>query len=174
MSKVSKKLLWLLFLFFIIFSLIACDEGYGLYKREDKEVICIELVYYDNPDARSNPQKKYPLDLDKLEVLQTLDSDNFKGFLNKLEDIWVHGAAGHKPSFFSHDGLGVALTYEDDSFTLITLTNINGNYHFFTGKYDKAGNLIHSRGVPGFLSGLVRGFKSLINEYFNYQRNIVN
>jgi len=170
MSRNLKTIMIVLLVCILLLPFTACDDVYELYKGADKKVVNIELIYYDNPDARSNPKMKYPLDLDKLEILETLDTDNFEGFLNKLLDIWVHGAAGIKPRLFSHDGIGVAITYEDDSFTLITLTNINGIYCFFEGEYDKAGNPINNGREPGpGQSGLVRGFKSLINEFFDYR-----
>lgn len=145
--------------------LIGCDYSYSLYRPKDKTVISIGLIYYDNPDARINPSEAYPFDQEKLEVIEILDTLEIESFIEKL--LRIHSIGGKDiPTLFSHDGTGIRIIYEDQSFEIITITIINEEGRFFSAEYDVYGNVIEKIDIPGIPS-LMDEFNDLIAEYFS-------
>ncbi|MCL2817832.1 MAG: hypothetical protein FWD39_05555 [Clostridiales bacterium] len=166
MSELKKGLLSVL-LIGCIFSLAACDFQYGLYhSRTKKEVISIELINYNSPDAKSNPKEEYPFDLEKLEVLETLSSDSFEGFLAELSEIGGL-AAKHKQVLNSPVGVGIKITYHDGSFAIITVTVVNEKEYVFRGEYDADSSIKWYFGIPW--QDMIDDFKTLVNKYFDTQ-----
>jgi len=166
MKKQVKKMLIVFTVVSLLAALTACDWFYRVYIPVDKEVACIELIYYNNPDARNNPLVEYPLDLDRLEVLEDLISEKMENFLQELSKI---GYVGGKPELLlaSHDGIGVRITYEDGSFQITTLTEVNGEYCFFVGVYNDNGNVVRTTNLLAF--EFEQKFRDVVNEYFTTQ-----
>jgi len=142
-------------------------------------VVGIELIYYDNPEARSNPSEAFPLDLDKIEILEALDSSMIEDFVDAF-DIGTIGGMD-RPTLFSHDGIGVRFTHKDGSFEIITITTVYEDeqpfvkYYdrerFFMGLYDSVGNIIRTMDMAadmpmGDSTRLFDRFYELLDDYF--------
>src|SRR5690554_3978574 len=141
MLKLSKALS-LIMLIFCIVLLTACDYTYYLYHNTDghiiflnKDVVSIELIRYENLMIQDNPLEKHELELDKLGILESLDSDIFESFVNELAKIGGLSGKFEQVSN-SPDGVGIRIIYDDDSFTLTTITVIDGRECIFLGEYD--------------------------------------
>ena len=166
MRKLLKKMLVVSLSFGLVFILTSCDYGYCIYQEKDKPTKKVELINYDNPDARENPKTKYPLDLDKLEVIEELDSEKIESFLDGLAYSFVLNGRPIKV-LCSHDGIGVRITYEDDSFDIITLTTIEDKPIFFKGEYSADGVLVWSEDLN--FEGFDVSFRKVINDHFTTQ-----
>lgn len=158
------KKLFILLLGCATLTLMGCDYSFNIYRSKDKAVISIELIYYDNPDARENPSEAYLFDQDKLEVIEILDYSQIEHFMQKLSRIHSIGGIDAE-TLFSHDGKGIRIIYEDEYFEIITLTNINEEGRFFSAEYDNEGNQLYSIDIPG-IPILIDEFNNLIEEYF--------
>lgn len=166
-----NKILFVLILMFCITSLVACDYEYSLYHsaiHNETEVSNIELINYNNPEAKNNPLKVFPFDLEKLEVLEILHSNNIDKFLTDIEKI---GGISSKLEHVlkSPTGSGIRITYQDNGFTIITVTNIGDVDAIFTGHYDSDANLEGSFGISW--QEMIDEFKELINTYFEIKIN---
>jgi hypothetical protein len=175
MSKFAKNIFLTSLFVALTFSLFACSYLHFVYRKPDKEVASVQLVYYDNSNARNNPLEWQPLNLDKLEILETLNTNEIESFVDKLSRIQgVHGGM-YRQKLFSHDGIGVRITYEDGSFTVITLTLMDGdNNAFFIAEYDKDYNQVESRSVDAtivYTERMAREFHELINEHFTWRES---
>jgi hypothetical protein len=169
MVKTVKRVLLMLVAFSLLLFLVACDYSYYLYRvPEGKEAISIELINYHNLEAKDNPMGYYPLDLGKIEILETLDFSMFDGFLGGLRSIIEPIAGKYTQSVFFHDGIGVKITYKDESFAVITLKSIDGKDYFYEGDYDSSLNTIQAKDIPAY-PNMVEDFKVLINKYFERQ-----
>jgi len=142
----------------------------------DEVVVSVELIYYDNPEARINPSEASPLDLAKVEVLEVLDTSMIDSFVEAFNIGTIGGL--DRPTLFSHDGIGVRFIHEDGSFEIITLTTVNERERFFMGLYESTGNVIRTRDMAGYISmghstgdRLFDRFNDLLDEYFTVRSN---
>ena len=170
--KVVRKILPVLLVGLLMFSVVACDMLYELYIKPNKKIINIELIYYDNPSARSNPLESYPLDLDKLGILEEINSSDIGSFLNKLSEIGEHAGGKYRQVLYSHDGVGIRITYEDTSFTLMTLTIVDGQDCMFVAEYDSDRKQVEYKSV--IILSMIKDFNHLLSEYFSNARLIEN
>ena len=166
MSKITKKIFYISLLCCIALILVSCVGSSSLTYWINKEVITVELINYDNPEAIGNPSEKYALDLKKIEVLETLSIAEFENFSKEI-NIRVHMKMNRKQFLYSHNGIGLKFTYEDNSFQIITLTEIDDNNYFFVGSYDEIGIEIASKDVN--MPYASEKFKEVINKYFTTQ-----
>ena len=160
----------------IVVVLFGCDQAYTIRRMSGEPVISVELIYYDNPEARNNPGEAFPLDLEKLEVLEVLDSSMIESFVDKFHISALGGL--DRQTLFSHDGIGVRFIHEDGSFEIITLTTVNGRERFFMRLYDSVGNVIRTIDMAGDISmghstgdRLFDRFNDLLDEYFTVRSN---
>ncbi|MCL2797597.1 MAG: hypothetical protein FWD58_06050 [Firmicutes bacterium] len=168
MLKLVKKTLVGLLCAFMLFAWTACDCAYSLYTRPDKEVTAIELIYYDDLDAKANPLVEYPLDVGKMMLLEELDPAEIESFLDKLCDIGEYAGPAYKQILFSHYGKGVRIIYEDASFTIITLNAEEKDSDcFYVADYDSDGNQTWSESVIIGNNKNKGAFNNLISEYFS-------
>lgn len=166
MSKYIKKFLIVALVIVSMIILSACDYEYRLYHeyiREETKVINIELINYNNALAQENPFEEYSFDLEKLEILETLDANSINEFLVEIEKI---GGLGGKPENMlkSPLGSGIRIGYKDSGFTLITVTVINELNVIFVGHYDADANIERCYGISW--QEMIDDFKSLVNDYF--------
>ncbi len=172
MLKLNKTLLLGLFIGCVVL-LTACDYSYYIYHNTDgneaflnKSVNSIELIKYESLTVQDDPLGKHELDLNKLEIIETLDNDNFESFVNEL--IKIGGLSGKfKQVLKSPDGMGIRIIYDDGSFTLTTVTIINGKECIFLGEYDADGKIDMNFGISW--QEMIDDFKNLINEFFTTQ-----
>jgi len=161
-----KNGLILIFLVIFIILLTACDYYYDLYHeyiREETEVTSVELIYYNNPTVKDNPLEIYPFDLEQLEILEALNIDKIDCFLIEIENIGGFSSK-LKEKLKSPNGDGIKLTYDDNGFTLITVTVINDIKIIFVGDYDADENIEGFYGISW--PEMIDDFKFLINKYF--------
>ena len=168
MSKLIKKFLIVALVVALAFSFVACDVGYHLCNL-NIEVANVELINYNNPAAQNSPLEKHPLDLEKLETLETLGSDSRDNFINELSKIGKYLGGKFKQVLNSPAGIGVRIIYQDGSFTLITVTVIKGKDSIFRGDYDTIYNIGYTFGIAW--QEMIDGFKAVVNKYFETQVN---
>ena len=178
MRKNTKTILIIVLLCFTIFVMLGCDESYSVDRMSSEVVIGVELIYYDNPEARSNPSEAFPLDLERLEVMEVLDPSMIESFVDAFD---IHTIGGlDRSSLSSHDGIGVRFVHEDGSFEIITLTTVDERKRFFMGLYDNAGNVIRTRNMAADISmtwgsteeKLFDRFNGLLDDYFTVPQNL--
>lgn len=169
MIKLNKTLVFILFTWIIIF-LTGCDYTYYIYHNTDgenlflnKEVISIDLINYKNPETEGSPLEYYEFSKDKLEILETLEPLKMIDFIEEISQIG--GISGKfKNQLSSPHGQGIRVVYNDDSFTLITVTIINGYECIFLGEYTADLKLGLNFGISW--QEMIDDFKVLINNYF--------
>lgn len=174
MLKLNKVLMLILLIGSVVL-LTACDHTYYIYHNTngedlflDKEVTSIELIEYKNPTVEDKPLKDFEFSADKIEILETLEQKNIVSFIEKISEIG--GISGKfKNLLSSPHGKGIRIIYSDDSFTLVTVTIINGNECIFLGEYNAEKKLGLKFGISW--QEMIDDFKELINDYFNTKTN---
>jgi len=166
MNKIQKNLLFLIIVC-SAFLLTACDYEYYLYHdyiRENTEVVQIDLVNYNNPIDTENSTENTVYDVEKLVILETLNSDEYENFLGELSEI---GGLSSKleQTINSPNGTGILITYQDGGVTLITVSNINDNDCIFVGHYDASANLEGFYGISWLM--MIDDFKAIMLKYFD-------
>lgn len=169
MSKVAKIIFFIMGFCSIALILASCVSSSSLLYRETTKPKKLELINYNNPSARSNPSERAVFDVNSLEVLEEFDSDLLDSIDNfgKEFNLRVHSPMTRKQVLFSHDGVGLRLIYDDYSFQILTLTEINDEYYFFVGLYNEDGTQIQSKDVNG--GSLYEAFRDIINKHFTIQ-----
>lgn len=172
--KFSKKLMLIVLISILSFSLVGCDYSYHFYNRDNREkgTILIELVNYNDPSIIENPLANHPLDLTKIEVLEILSNDQIDEFTEEL--YYIEGLSGKPREVInSHNGIGIRITHNDNSFRLITVTSLavandTGSNAVFIGDYDENGNILVD--PYGFSwPELIDEFKALLSKYFDIE-----
>ncbi|AUD62393.1 hypothetical protein BK010_01900 [Tenericutes bacterium MO-XQ] len=165
-----KKMLMLIVTIILGVLLVSCDYSYYLYYNSDgtdlfvdKDVSSIELIQYENINTRNNPLDKEDFDIRKLEVLETLQSDYMESFVSELSQIG--GLSGkYEEKISSPLGMGIRIIYEDQSFTITTITIIDEVETVFMGDYNQNEELDMYLGISW--QEMIDDFKELINSYF--------
>ena len=187
MRKNTKTILIIVLLCFTILVMVGCDQSFRIHRMSDEVVIGVELIYYDNPEARSNPSEAFPLDLGKIEVLEVLDPSMIDSFVDAFDISTIGGL--DRQTLFSHDGIGVRFIHEDGSFEIVTLTTVYedkqpfvtyyDNERFFMGLYDSTGNVIRTEDMAAAMpmggstgERLFDRFYILLDEYFTVPQNL--
>ena len=164
--KISK-LLVLILTICAAFLLFACDYEFYLYHeniRENTEVVQIDLVNYTNPISEENQSENTLYDVEKLEVLETLNLDDYEIFLSELSEIG--GLSGKFPETVSSpNGTGILITYQDGGVTLITVSVVNDIDCIFVGHYDANASIEGFYGISW--QDVIDNFCALILEYFD-------
>jgi len=178
----TKKAFTAMLLCFAFILMSGCSWYYNMYRLSSETVVGVELIYYDNPEARTNPSVAVPLDLEKIEVLEVLDSSMIESFVDAFYLSTIEGPPD-RATLFSHDGVGVRFIYEDDSFEIITLTTVELKTmtrttemeRFFMGLYDSDGNVVRTQDMYDFLSKdstkASDWFNDLLDENFTIRQN---
>ena len=163
----TSKLLVLLLIVCATFLLYACDYEYYLYHeniRKNTEVVQIDLVKYTNPSYEENQSENTLFDVEKLEVLETLNSEDNLNFLSELSEIG--GLSGKFPETVnSPNGTGILITYQDGGFTLITVSKVYDIDCIFVGHYNENASIEGFYGISW--QDLINQFRALILEYFD-------
>ena len=169
MFKFIKKMLCIMYFSFITLFLVSCVGSYSLLYKETTKPIKLELINYNNPSARTNPSERNVFDVNSLEVLEEFDSDSLDLIDNfgKEFNLRVHSPTNRIQFLFSHDGVGLRLIYDDKTFQILTLTNINNEYYFYVGLYNEDGSQIKSKDING--DSLYEAFRDIINSHFTMQ-----
>ena len=167
MTKLVNKIFIMVMLFYLTVILVGCEYGNTLYGIHDiSQIREIELIYYDNPEAVYKSTLGMPFDFSKKTVISVLYEEALiKSFIEELSRPW--SISGRPPTlFYSNQGRGIRIVYVDGGFSVITLSEVNGRYGFFSTIFDKDNNNEFSRNVIGF-DDFIEVFNSLIDRYFN-------
>ena len=155
------KKIQLLSLLLVSLVLFACEyigePAQHTYYYEDlaESVISIELINYNNPDAktiRGKPDIFMPFDFDKMEIIEVLPEAKHEDFLKQFSDYsyWYFDKHLDSPK-----GLGIRLIHKNGNFDLVCRSN-------YSALFDKNGIVIKFIG-----SGLDHSFTDFTNKYFD-------
>lgn len=170
----SPKIILFLLTLCLTFSLISCGFFslerqyflYDLHDREISEIVQISLINYVNPLNEENPSENEQYDVEKMIILETLNSEEFGNFVSELSEIG--GIAGTFPEIVSSpNGKGILITYQDGSFILITVSQVNDDDCIFLGDYNSNNTIEYSFGISW--SEMIADFKTLILSYFEVE-----
>ena len=170
----SPKIFFLFSTLCFSFLLFACvnfawDYEFFLYYLDDRDISEIEqisLVNYINPVNEENPSENAQYDVEKLIVLETLNSEDYENFLGELSEIG--GLAGRIPEVVSSpNGTGILVTYQNGGFTLITVSTVNDVDCIFVGRYTSNATIEEYFGISW--PEMINDFEALIDKYFDME-----
>ncbi|HOW38430.1 MAG TPA: hypothetical protein P5154_01825 [Candidatus Izemoplasmatales bacterium] len=170
----SPKIFLFLLILCLSFSLFSCGVFslerqyflYDLHDRDTSEIVQISLINYVNPQNEENPSQNEQYNVEKLIILETLNSDEFGNFVSELSEMG--GIAGTFPEIVSSpNGKGILITYQDGGFILITVSQVNDDDCIFFGDYNSNGTFEYSFGISW--SEMIADFKTLILSYFEVE-----
>lgn len=141
--------------------LSGCDREVILYSDiySSDEVTSIELIKYINNEYKDEAYNG-EIEIDQLQVLGTLNTDEVDSFLQKLSKYETVGSKINDSS--APSGIGVKVTFSDMSFVLITI-NEEDNI-FFSGRYSVDLQCESYVGVK--FDEWTDTFVGLLNDYF--------
>ena len=138
-----KKAFTLFMILALCFSLASCDPGSFEYDYDVmmETVTSVELITYDNPDVKTvsyflGDDAKYLKDFDfeKMTVVESLPDEELDAFMTALceKSYFIHWTFLNSPA----NGYNLKITYSDESFDIIALSEDFGCH------YDKDGKVI--------------------------------
>lgn len=137
MKKVITTFLAILLIFSALCTLAACDPGtfYFDYDTLKENVVRVELIYYDNPDAKilfEKRDKVIAFDFSKMEIVEILPENELDNFLHDLSEsafmmIWKH--------LDSPKGYSIRIVYLNDDFEIISYCSGYGFQRYSGGFY---------------------------------------
>ena len=143
----------------------SCDPGHDYYDLEELKVR-VELVDYENPDRRrffsrvpDHSEELAPLDMSRLEIIETLDEARVGSF---LEDLSLCTILSKYYAYDSPEACCIRLVYKDGTFDLLTADYRSGGYSGYIGTYSPDGEVVDFIGCFCDLSS----FETLVETYF--------
>ena len=118
-----KKLSVIVLVIVLLLTLAACDPGEFHFEYDElkENVTCVELIYYNNPDAKELFDEKrnhvLPFDFSKMEVVKTLPESKLDDFLHDLSDYFLLMVCTH---FDSPQGYSVRVVYSNGDFEILS------------------------------------------------------
>lgn len=166
-KNVFRKLILIITICLSLNFLTACDYEvvlYDEYVREETEVTKVELIEY-NVDTTHIYTEMEIFDNDLLSVISTLDSELQNDFLSDLSTL---GGITSKPknNINRPVGYGILITYVDEGFTIITVSNIENEDVLYAGHFSSDLNLEYYNSF--IWDEVTDGFKDIIYDYFEY------
>ena len=128
----------------VMFVLIACDNQIHSYTYDYDElaasVIRVELINYDNPEAKiitRRPGVNIPFEFGKMEILATLQEERFYSFLREFsrQYLWIT----RNKYLDSPQGVSLRLIHNNGDFEVICNSYANAQY---SASFAKNGNVI--------------------------------
>ena len=117
-----KKISVIVLVIVLLLTFAACDpiEFYFDYDELKENVTRVELIYYNNPDAKElfdQRDKVLPFDFSKMEILEILPEKEVDGFLHDLSEHpfmmdWKH--------LDSPKGYCIRILYKNGDFEIMT------------------------------------------------------
>ena len=154
----KKNVILVLLLVIFIPLLSGCDPEHYYYNYEEliEKVINVELINYDNNDAKSlfgEQDKVIPFSFDKMKIVEALKVEEINIFLKDLSTIRFMMYRRHSNS---PNGISLRIIYENGDFDIVSYIVI------YFGKFNSDGS------VKEFIGGLSgkRDLIALINKYF--------
>ncbi|MCL1895720.1 MAG: hypothetical protein FWG03_04150 [Clostridiales bacterium] len=140
-----KKTAIILALLSVCFGLAGCDPVMFSYKYNElaADVVRVELIQYDNPDAQMmnsyfSLRGLRAVKEDRIEIIEVLDKDRTDMFYRDLAEagLWNHWGHPNSPS-----GICLRLVFGDDRFDIISFDLVGNSYSSLIVKYDKRGRV---------------------------------
>lgn len=160
-SKFRVKSMFFLLTIILIILLSSCDYSYHLFYNDDKEVTLVELISYTCNDAVEHIEiGEY--NPNSFIILESLEEAQIEIFIEELSEIG--GISSRYKNIVENPcGTGIEITYEDDSFTVITV--YEDSDAIYLGEYDSESELQDFFGINR--QDIIDDFTDLIEVYFN-------
>ena len=159
-----RKKLKLPLLLLVNLMLLACEYPLHLYYYEElvATVIRVELINYDNPDAKTirGTENLLPFDFDKMEIIATLREERFDGFFKEFSQFNFWEFSEHLDS---PQGRSLRFVYRNGDFEVVCCKAV------YSGRFDSNGNIIGDRysGAYNANTGNDKWITDIINRYFD-------
>ena len=162
-----KKITFLLIAVLLTLGLTACDPAGFFYSYDElkENVETIELINYDNPDAKKISKEGYgcsnqrdkvtiPFDFEKMEIIEVLSAEKIDDLIQEIAKVhffrnWRHADAPN--------GKCIRIVYKNGDFEIIRISYDNCGY---VGSFDADGN------VKRFVGSVVSSLENATN-YFD-------
>ena len=165
-----KKIMALVLLTIICFSICACDPASFEVSRDSLDnVISVELIEYENPDQKhfttwvpEQFDELAPFNFANATVLETLPEEKIPDFLDAFSktDILHSYYAYNSPK-----DICIRLNYESGDFLIIWANYAENRYAGYIGEYSADGTVSSFWGSFSSLSD----YKDLVNSFFVYE-----
>jgi len=164
-----KKLICILIVAALCFSLCACDPGTHTISPDALDnVISVELIEYENPNQKHYVfwiylfKELVPFSSDNATVLKTLPEDEIPNFLADFEntDILSRYCAYNSPK-----DICLRLNYVNGDFLIIWANYSSNGFAGYIGEYTADGSVLS---FWGSFSALAY-YTDLVNQYFDYE-----
>ena len=147
MRKIFKLIFLILVLCCVMTIFAACDPNRFSFDYEElkENVVRVELIYYDNPDAKELFEKRdkvIPFDFSKMEIVEVLSENEVDNFLHDLSkrtflEVWRH--------LDSPQGYSIRLVYLNEDFEIISCNAIYSGGFYADGQVKRfIGNGLNS------------------------------
>ena len=164
-----KKMISIMIIMIMCFSLSACDPGSFSINRDSlKSVVSVDLIEYTNPNQKhftiwvSDQFKELiPFVPANATVLESLPSEKISEFLDAFSetDILHTYYAYNSPK-----DVCIRLNYENGNFLIIWANYAENSYAGYIGEYDSDGTVLSFWGSFSSLNY----YMDLVNQYFIY------
>ena len=162
-----KKLVALILMLILIFSICACDPGTFVINRDSlDDVISVELIEYANPDQKAFTtwvpdqfDKLLPFNIANATILETLPEEKIPDFLDAFSatDILRTYYAYNSPK-----DICIRLNYENGDFLIIWANYAENRFAGYIGEYSADGTVLSFWGSFSALDY----YKDLVNDFF--------
>ena len=127
-----------------------------------EQVIKVELIDYNFQDVQqiSSEDELLSFDFDKMEIIETLDQDQFNEFFQDLSIIEFHETVDYSETPL---GISVLISYNNGNFVIISSSLIDDIAYGGAMMYDSAGTVIEFYG--NFATR--QQYVDLVNTYFD-------
>ena len=118
-----KKISAIVLVIVLLLTLAACDPGEFHFEYDElkENVTRVELIYYNNPDAKELFDEKrnhvLPFDFSKMEVVKTLPESKLDDFLHDLSEYVFYTVWDHLDS---PQGYSVRVVYSNGDFEILS------------------------------------------------------
>lgn len=164
-----KKMISLVIIMIMCFSLSACDPGSFSINRDSlKSVVSVDLIEYTNPNQKhfttwvpDQFNELIPFVPANAKVLESLPSEKISEFLDAFSktDILHTYYAYNSPK-----DVCIRLNYENGNFLIIWANYAENRYAGYIGEYASDGTVLSFWGSFSSLNY----YMDLVNQYFSY------
>ena len=136
------------------------------YEDLTENVVSVELINYNNPDAKiltyhygSQDSKLLSFVFEEMTVLEALDAEHFDDFFQQLSQVEI---LYEWYSYNSPKDICIRLVCENGDFEVLSCDYKNHSFYGYIGRYNTNGDVIE---YIGTFEGLP-DFENLINTFF--------
>lgn len=165
-----KKIICFICLMIMSFTLLcACDPGtYKISSDSLKNVTCIELIDYKNPDQKhfsswvpDHFDDLAPFDNSNVTVIEELKEEKLSEFLETFAQTDI------LHTYYAYDSpkdVCIRINYSNGNFLIIWADYKNNSFRGYIGEYLSNGSVLS---FWGSFSGLMY-YQNLVNDFFSY------